>query len=67
MILIITHIDIESGDEGEQADCDDEDMNLLDELGKLSKCQKENCEEKNAFQLNVWMSSQFVHNVFLMM
>ena len=46
MILIITLIDIESGDEGEQADCDDEDMNLLDELGKLSKCQKENFEEK---------------------
>ena len=50
MILIITHIDIESGDEGEQADCDDEDMNLLDELGKLSKFQKENFE-KNAVQL----------------
>ena len=47
MILIITLIDIESGDEGEQVDCDDEDMNLLDELGKLSKCQKENFE-KNA-------------------
>ena len=40
MILIITHIDIESGDEGEQVDCDDEDMNLLDELGKYSKSQK---------------------------
>ena len=62
MILIITLIDIESGDEGEQADCDDEDMNLLDELGKLSKCQKENFQKNN-----VWMSSQFVHNVFLMM
>lgn len=62
MILIITLIDIESGDEGEQADCDDEDMNLLDELGKLSKCQKENLKKNN-----VWMSSQFVHNVFLMM
>ena len=61
MILIITLIDIESGDEGEQADCDDEDMNLLDELGKLSKCQKENFEKK------LWMSPQFVHNVFLMM
>ena len=45
MILIITHIDIESGDEGEQVDCDDEDMNLLDELGKL-QCQKENFEKK---------------------
>ena len=60
MILIITHIDIESGDEGEQVDCDDEDMDLLDELGKL-QCQKENFEKK------LWMSSQFVHNVFLMM
>ena len=65
MILIVTLIDIESGDDGEQADLDDEDMNLLDELGKLSKCQNENFE-KNAVQ-NVWMSSQFVHNVFLMM
>ena len=64
MILIITLIDIESGDEGEQADCDDEDMNLLDELGKLSKCQKENFEKKCCI---IWMSSQFVHNVFLMM
>ena len=43
-------LDIESGDEGEQEDCDDEDMNLLDELGKLSKCQKENLE-KNAIWL----------------
>ena len=50
MILIITLIDIESGDEGEQADFEDEDMNLLDELGKLSKCQKENFE-KNAVKL----------------
>ena len=64
MILIITLIDIESGDEGEQADCDDEDMNLLDELGKL-QCQKENFEKKCCF--NLWMSSHFVHNVFLMM
>ena len=40
-------LDIESGDEGEHADFDDEDMKLLDELGKLSKCQKENLE-KNA-------------------
>ena len=39
--MIITRIDIESGDEGEQADCDDEDMYLLDELGKYSKSQKE--------------------------
>ena len=49
MILIVTLIDIESGDDGEQADLDDEDMNLLDELGKL-QCQKENFE-KNAVQL----------------
>ena len=39
--MIITRIDIESGDEGEQADCDDEDLYLLDELGKYSKSQKE--------------------------
>ena len=51
MILIITLIDIESGDEGEQADCDDEDMNLLDELGKLSKFQKENFEKKKCMDV----------------
>ena len=51
MILIVTLIDIESGDDGEQADLDDEDMNLLDELGKLSKCQKENFEKKMLFNI----------------
>lgn len=48
--MIITRIDIESGDEGEHADCDAEDMYLLDELGKYSKSQKEFLK-KIGFQL----------------
>ena len=51
-------IDIESGDENEQADCDDEDMYLLDELGKYSKSQKEFLKKIMA------AISIFTYNVF---
>ena len=65
--MIITRIDIESGEEGEQADCDDEDMYLLDELGKYSKSQKEVLKKTGCQLLFIWLPSQFLHNVFLMM
>ena len=58
IIIIFTRIDIESGEEDEQADCDDEDLYLLDELGKYSKSQKEFLKN------NIWLPSQFLHNVF---